>query len=442
MIDQEVTYPKAATPISSISSIKENFNGFDFNNYLKRKISATIEEGISGVAKKPRRPRARKKNNGDATYSNNHMKAPYDILQYSTEQETQPPLRPNNMLAYLLENRTNKLLDSNQLENVANNKGTGVADMANPKDEMGDMFDVGGFKNPSRDSVSLSPVTGYPLGSSSNNMNLGTNNSGVCNTSLISSVSMDDNLAIPTQDSASSGTSMASKRKIFQCSSCNKYYENWNLFIHMRQIHKKHICLYCLRLFNNAEKLLGHLENKHNLTKKYYNDKNDILNSYKNMYNSKLYLMCMQCEHVFNETDESTNHLCEEFMEPCSVCGLKQKCDHSKKSDVNSSLPSSNNSSNNSSSTNSNNSKRRRSNPKKNNLRDETPATPEHNCNFGTPVTPSSGGELKMKFKFNRLSDGTGSPCKITVESPLTKTSDREHNFNGSFSSSDKGKLL
>lgn len=34
-------------------------------------------------------------------------------------------------------------------------------------------------------------------------------------------------------------------------------------------------------------------------------------------------------------------------------------------------------------------------------------------------ATPSSGGgSLKLKFKFNRLSNSKNSPCKITVEAP------------------------
>lgn len=46
--------------------------------------------------------------------------------------------------------------------------------------------------------------------------------------------------------------------------------------------------------------------------------------------------------------------------------------------------------------------------------------SPVQNMAANIPPTPTSagGGSLKMKFKFNRLSNSKDSPFKITVEAP------------------------
>lgn len=108
-------------------------------------------------------------------------------------------------------------------------------------------------------------------------------------------------------------------RKVFLCSACGTYYENWNLFLHMREVHKRHICLYCLGLFPTSERLVNHLENKHSIVEKKYENRESLLKS----YNTPCYLMCSNCEHVFNELDNFHNHLCENYFEPCSSCGMK-----------------------------------------------------------------------------------------------------------------------
>lgn len=386
-------------------------NGFDFNNYLKRKICATIEESIGGPTKKKRPSRARKKNNGDTMH--NDLSSPLlqpqnnILMTYNaTQTTTQPFVTPqptNNILEYLLENKHNKLLDS-----------SGGGDIDKTKNFANEIFPVEQFQAP------LPPVvpsiemlsTAFPM---------------LQNASLPMILPPPPNpipapeMTVSTEPSSSSATiPTQSRRKIFQCSSCNKFFENWNLFLHMRQIHKKHICLHCLRHFVSAEKLLAHLETKHSLTKKYYNDQQDILNSYKNMYNSELYLMCVECEHVFNETDEFTHHLCTDYLEPCSVCGLRQKCDHNSKSTT-------------SNLTKGQKTNRRRAPPKKNNnvSNEVVPPliiakTPDRKSLQTIPstLTPASGGELKMKFKFSRTDCSKNSPCKITVESPLLQSGD------------------
>lgn len=147
---------------------------------------------------------------------------------------------------------------------------------------------------------------------------------------------------------------LSNRRKVFLCSTCGTYYENWNLFLHMREIHKKHLCLFCLGIFRNGERLSLHLENKHNVRRKYFNTSVELVRNYlkpsqvitstqNNLIaasqpptigtssvnkTSSLFLMCCQCEHVFDndddDSDESTgykNHNCEKYMKKCKDCG-------------------------------------------------------------------------------------------------------------------------
>ncbi|XP_011311992.1 uncharacterized protein MESR4 isoform X2 [Fopius arisanus] len=113
-------------------------------------------------------------------------------------------------------------------------------------------------------------------------------------------------------------------RKVYLCAACGTYFENWNLFLHMREIHKRHICLFCLGMFGQAERLSHHLENKHNVTETPFTSVEDFYNAFK----GSCYLICCSCEKVFSETDNFYNHYCPspsedtslEEEEVCSVC--------------------------------------------------------------------------------------------------------------------------
>lgn len=122
-----------------------------------------------------------------------------------------------------------------------------------------------------------------------------------------------------TVGSSDISTKIRITRKVFLCSSCGTYYENWNLFLHMREVHKRHICLFCLGLFPSAERLVYHLENKHSVKENFYETRECLMDVYKD----PCYLMCCICEHVFTEHDDFTNHLCETFIQPCILCGIK-----------------------------------------------------------------------------------------------------------------------
>lgn len=108
-------------------------------------------------------------------------------------------------------------------------------------------------------------------------------------------------------------------RKVFLCSACGTYYENWNLFHHIREVHKRFICLLCLGIFPSSERLVNHLEVKHATKPDIFEQKQHLLDTIRD----QCYLMCCVCEHIFCESDDFTNHSCENYIQPCSLCGLK-----------------------------------------------------------------------------------------------------------------------
>ncbi|CAG9783424.1 unnamed protein product [Diatraea saccharalis] len=111
--------------------------------------------------------------------------------------------------------------------------------------------------------------------------------------------------AAPTADNNSGGPSRVT-RKVYLCSACGTYYENWNLFLHMREVHNRHICLFCLGMFSKAEKLSSHLTNKHYVQEVNYDSKEEF---YK-VYNGELYLMCCACDEIYSEQDDFYSHDC------------------------------------------------------------------------------------------------------------------------------------
>ncbi|XP_053625466.1 uncharacterized protein MESR4 [Plodia interpunctella] len=111
--------------------------------------------------------------------------------------------------------------------------------------------------------------------------------------------------AAPTTEANPGGPSRVT-RKVYLCSACGTYYENWNLFLHMREVHNRHICLFCLGMFSKAEKLASHLTNKHNVQEFNYDSKDEFFN----VYNGTLYLMCCVCDEVYSEKDDFFNHDC------------------------------------------------------------------------------------------------------------------------------------
>lgn len=118
-------------------------------------------------------------------------------------------------------------------------------------------------------------------------------------------------------------------RKVYLCSACGTYFENWNLFLHMREVHKRHICLFCLGMFGQAERLSYHLSSKHSVPEMAFSSVEDFYNSFK----GSCYLICCSCEKVFSEMDNFYNHFCstsqkqQSATKVCSLC--KQMGSHS-----------------------------------------------------------------------------------------------------------------
>lgn len=113
---------------------------------------------------------------------------------------------------------------------------------------------------------------------------------------------------VPTTSTAASpspSTNFRVTRKVFLCSACGTYYENWNLFLHMRNIHNRFVCLYCLGMFSQPEKLTSHLGSKHNCVPRHLTEE-DFFREYK----EPCYLMCCDCLTVFGETDDFYGHQC------------------------------------------------------------------------------------------------------------------------------------
>ncbi|XP_031835077.1 misexpression suppressor of ras 4 [Nomia melanderi] len=110
-------------------------------------------------------------------------------------------------------------------------------------------------------------------------------------------------------------------RKVYLCAACGTYFENWNLFLHMRDIHKRHICLFCLGMFGQAERLSYHLTKNHSVPEMAFTSVEDFYGAFK----GSCYLVCCTCEKVFSETDNFYNHFCSPATKQdvtASICTL------------------------------------------------------------------------------------------------------------------------
>lgn len=116
-----------------------------------------------------------------------------------------------------------------------------------------------------------------------------------------------NNLSNNSASSAPS-TNIRVTRKVFLCSACGTYYENWNLFLHMREVHKRYICLYCLGMFSHPDKLSLHIVSKHNCVPSHINS----IEEFYNIHKEPCFLMCCECQKGFTERDNFFNHSCVE----------------------------------------------------------------------------------------------------------------------------------
>nr|CAD7401610.1 unnamed protein product [Timema poppensis] len=120
----------------------------------------------------------------------------------------------------------------------------------------------------------------------------------------------------------SASTNFRITRKVYLCSACGTYYENWNLFLHMREVHNRHICLYCLSMFSQADKLATHLGNKHSLPESVFVSPEQFHAEFK----GPCFLMCCKCEQMFSESNFH-KHPCKDLPNgnwPTNLSGLKE----------------------------------------------------------------------------------------------------------------------
>lgn len=112
------------------------------------------------------------------------------------------------------------------------------------------------------------------------------------------------------------------QRKVYLCSACGTYFENWNLYLHMKDIHQRHLCLFCLGLFDHAERLSHHLMKNHSIPDKSFTSVEEFYQIFK----GSCYLICCSCEKVFTEKDNFYNHFCtspqkvQVTKNVCSIC--------------------------------------------------------------------------------------------------------------------------
>ncbi|XP_044755751.1 uncharacterized protein LOC123314499 [Coccinella septempunctata] len=95
-------------------------------------------------------------------------------------------------------------------------------------------------------------------------------------------------------------------RKVFLCSACGTYYENWNLYMHMLEYHRRFICLYCLGMFSVLDDLCQHIQSRHNWEPHHLETPADFFKDYK----EPCFIICCECKKLFNEQDNFFYHEC------------------------------------------------------------------------------------------------------------------------------------
>ncbi|KAG4070130.1 hypothetical protein HA402_013373 [Bradysia odoriphaga] len=130
---------------------------------------------------------------------------------------------------------------------------------------------------------------------------------------------IDEDILNETTKTIQMDTQIRITRKVFLCSACGTYYENWSLYDHIKRVHARFFCLHCLGIFPSAERLAAHLEVKHSIKPVIYEKKQQFLDSIL----GQCFITCVKCSNNFSETDDFTNHSCENYVQPCSLCGVK-----------------------------------------------------------------------------------------------------------------------
>ncbi|XP_049964901.1 uncharacterized protein LOC126486380 [Schistocerca serialis cubense] len=113
--------------------------------------------------------------------------------------------------------------------------------------------------------------------------------------------------ADPADVSGTPSTNFRISRKVYLCSVCGTYYENWNLFLHMKEMHRRFICLFCLAMFTDAGMLATHLSGEHSVTDRLYDTQEGFRAE---IADEACFLVCCDCERIFAHTDNFYEHVC------------------------------------------------------------------------------------------------------------------------------------
>lgn len=127
---------------------------------------------------------------------------------------------------------------------------------------------------------------------------------------------------VPPPTPAVAPAPMHKKERFFRCARCSTVHQCWNFFLHMREVHQRYICLYCSHVFASVEKLSLHLENKHDMDQRHFNNVADW-QALQTQEDRVRYLVCCNCQASFERGSQFDDHDCAELMQPCALCGLK-----------------------------------------------------------------------------------------------------------------------
>ncbi|EDW48315.1 GM21799 [Drosophila sechellia] len=111
------------------------------------------------------------------------------------------------------------------------------------------------------------------------------------------------------------------QERFFRCSQCCSVHQCWHFFLHMREVHRRYICLYCNHVYPSVEKLSLHLENKHDIDQSHF--AKDAWDQQQSKEDRARHLVCCTCQATFVQGSEFEDHDCSQLMQPCALCNRK-----------------------------------------------------------------------------------------------------------------------
>lgn len=106
---------------------------------------------------------------------------------------------------------------------------------------------------------------------------------------------------------ATSSPNLRITRQVYLCSSCGTYFQNYNLYVHMRDKHNKQICLFCRSIFARSEQLWDHLVGAHKLNAVKYASVSQL----RDAFSSSFYITCCSCNSIFADDEPFNEHSCD-----------------------------------------------------------------------------------------------------------------------------------